>query len=145
MRDFQTDFHAVKAQINRSFGDVPFVRNNHISVSLFSQNEVWLRMEIQSKHLNHHGSLHGGYLLLLADSAAGMAALADGRNYVTQSQNFCFIRAVLGNVVTAKAKVLSRGGTVTVVHVEVRDEDDNLMGDGNFNMYALKKPVKREE
>ena len=64
MEDYQTDFHAVKAQINRGFGDVPFVKNNHISVSLFSQNEVWLRMEIQSKHHNHHGSLHGGYLLL---------------------------------------------------------------------------------
>ena len=139
------DFYTIKRQIDNSFGDIAFVKNNHFSVIMFRQDEVWLRMDIQPKHKNHHQSLHGGYLLLLADSAAGMAALTDGRNYVTQSQNFAFLRAILGNVIIAKAKVIHRGNTVTVVRVEIYDENEKLMGDGTFNMYALHKPVKRDE
>lgn len=126
------------AQVIAALSDIPFVRDNHISVASLRRDEVCLRMDSQEKHLNQYGTLHGGYTLLLADCAAGAAALTDGRTYITQSQNFAFLRACRGGAIHATGRVISRGKTVTVVHVETRDGDGTLFGDGSFNMYAVR-------
>ena len=129
-----------KEQIQRLFSTFPFVTDNCLSIEHFEPDDVSLRMDIQPRHLNQYHTLHGGYLLLLADTAAGAAALTDGRTYVTQSQSFAFLRAVRGKTAHAAARVISRGKTVVVVRVSVTDENGVLVGDGSFNMYAAQSP-----
>ena len=137
-------FENVKTQIFGALSDIPFIRDNHISVAQFEPDSVCLRMDSEEKHLNQYGTLHGGYTLLLADCAAGAAALTDGRTYITQSQNFAFLRAARSGPVYAEAKVISRGKTVAVVRVETRTADGTLFGDGSFNMYAVHTPAKQD-
>ena len=137
-----TDFDQTEALVRRLFSSVPYARNNHLHIERFAPDDAVLSMDIQPEQLNQHGSLHGGYLILLADCTAGAAALTDGRNYVTQSQSFSFLRAVSGGTIRAAGKVISRGKTLCVVRVEVRDEDSLLIGDGNFNMYAIRRPIE---
>lgn len=134
----------VKAQVDKALSAIPFIRDNRISIVRFEPGEVCLCMDSQEKHLNHYGTLHGGYTLLLADCAAGAAAMTDGRIYVTQSQNFAFLRACSIGPVYATGKVISRGKTVVVVHVVTRDKGGIPFGDGSFNMYAVRKPEQEK-
>lgn len=116
---------------------VPAREANGIYLVAAEPDSVTNCMEIQPFHRNIHGILHGGYILLLADCAAGLTAYTDGRGYVTQSQNFNFIRSVASGKVYATGKVVHRGRTVVVVRVQVTDETGRLLGDGTFNMFAV--------
>lgn len=137
----EPDFSALAEGIRRRFAHVPYVAYNHLAITHLAPDEAVMTMEVQPEHLNQHGSIHGGYLFLLADTLAGLAALTDGRDYVTQSQSFAFLRPSGVGTLTARGNVIRRGGSVVVVHVEVRRSDGELVGDGNFNMYALHKPL----
>lgn len=135
-------FQKIQDWVRNRFHDVPFVTDNHISIHSLEPNVSCLRMDIQPHHINQHGTLHGGYTLLLADCAAGIAALTDGRDYVTQSQNFVFIQAVTSGSIFATGTIISRRKSVVVAHVEIKNEAGELIGDGSFNMYTIHKPAK---
>ena len=116
---------------------VPAREANGIHLVAAEPDSVTNEMEIMPFHRNIHGILHGGYILLLADCAAGLTAYTDGRSYVTQSQNFNFLRSVASGTVRATGKVVHRGRTVVVVRVQVTDEAGRLLGDGTFNMFVV--------
>ena len=135
------DFSTLAETIRQRFDHVPYLTDNHLAIAHLAPDEAAMTMDVQPHHLNQHGSIHGGYMFLLADTLAGLVALTDGRNYVTQSQSFAFLGPAGLGTLTARGNLVSRGNTVVVVHVEVRREDGKLVGDGNFNMYALHKPL----
>ena len=137
-----TLYEQLKPLIHTVFSGIPIASDNHLRIVRFEPDNTCLCMDIQDKHINHHGTLHGGYILLLADAAAGIAAITDGRNYVTQSQNFTFLRAVTGKVIYASGEVISRGRTVTVVRVQMKDENSKLLGDGSFTMFNIPAPIQ---
>lgn len=137
-------FQEIQEWVSHRFDGVPFIVDNHISVVCMKPDEACLRMDIQSRQFNQHGILHGGYTLLLADCAAGIAALTDGRDYVTQSQSFAFIQGVPGGSIYASGKVISRRRSVVVVHVEIKNESGELIGDGSFNMYTIHKASRED-
>ncbi len=117
--------------------EVPARMANGIQIVAAAPDTVTNCMKIQPFHLNIHGILHGGYMLLLADCCAGLTACTDGRAYVTQSQNFNFIHSAVGGHVYAAGTVIHRGRTVVVVQVKVTDENGRLLGVGSFDMFAL--------
>lgn len=135
------DFAALAESITQRFDNVPYIAYNHLAIAHLAPDEAAMTMDVQPEHLNQHGSIHGGYLFLLADTLAGLVALTDGRNYVTQSQSFAFLRPAGVGRLTATGTVVRRGSTVVVVHVAVQREDGALIGDGNFNMYPLQQPL----
>ncbi len=86
---------------------------------------------------NLSGYAHGGLLMAMADCAAGLAAKADGRQYVTQNISMSFISNIKGGRIFADGKVLHRGRTVAVVRVTVSDENGTLMADATLNMFCV--------
>lgn len=135
-------FELIEQMIRDTFDSADFIRHNQITISLLEPDHVRLLMPIAAFQRNHHGMLHGGFMVMLADTAAGLAAYTDGRGYVTQSQNFTFLRAAAQGPVAADARVVHRGGTVVVVQTEVTDLHGRPVGTGTFQMYALKSPAK---
>ena len=81
--------------------------------------------------------LHGGYLMALADCAAGYAAFTDGRHYVTQSSHMSFLKNVSSGEIFANARVLKRGRLVSVVRVEIFSGEECLLCEGSFNCYCI--------
>lgn len=86
---------------------------------------------------NLSGYAHGGLLMAMADCAAGLAAKADGRQYVTQNISMSFISNIKEGRIFAEGKVLHRGRTVVVVRVTVSDESGTLMADATLNMFCI--------
>ena len=75
--------------------------------------------------------------MTMADCAAGIAARADGRNYVTQSAHVNFIGNLKEGTIYAKASVVKRGKRVVIIRVSVVDENDRLLMDGTYDMFCV--------
>jgi len=82
-----------------------------------------LAMRVRADMLNGHDICHGGFMTLLADSAFAFACNA--YNEVTVASGFdvnLFAAARLGDVLTATASELSKGGRSGVYNVDVHNQ-----------------------
>lgn len=115
-----------------------FMKHLGIKMTLMREDYSELEMEILEEHYNPVRIVHGGVYFTIADCAAGVAARSLGERYVTLNSSFNFIRAVSKGKLRAIGKVLSRGGTICVVHTQVFDDAGALVADGTFTMYRMK-------
>ena len=95
------------------------------------------------QHLNPLGSVHGGWVLTLIDSACGCAAhstLAAGVGYTTLETKANFTRALKANdgVVRTEGTVLSRGRTIITTEARVTDAAGRLVAHGTSTLLILK-------
>ncbi len=89
---------------------------------------VW-RARIDERFLNPAGTVQGGFLAAIADSAMGAAAVAAvGERKVLVANTdlrIAFLRPVLaGSVVTCSATVVKSGSLVAFVEARIVDQDD---------------------
>jgi uncharacterized protein (TIGR00369 family) len=96
----------------------------------YGNGEARFEMEAGRKHHNPMGTVHGGILCTLADSAMGMAfatTLDDGETFTSLEVKINYLRPVFEGVLFANAKVVHRGRTVGLVECEVATEDGRLV------------------
>ncbi len=89
---------------------------------------VW-RTRIDERFLNPAGTVQGGFLAAVADSAMGAAAVAAvGERKVLVANTdlrIAFLRPVLaGSVLTCSATVVKSGSLVVFVEARIVDDDD---------------------
>ena len=96
----------------------------------FSAGESFFEMDAGPRHHNPMGTVHGGVLCTLADSAMGMAfasTLGDGETFTTLEIKVNYIRPVFEGKLFASAKVVHRGRTVGLVECDVTTVDGKLV------------------
>src|SRR5580704_5199310 len=99
-------------------------------------------MEVDERHHNPLGTLHGGVYCDLADAAMGWAYaanLAEGESFTTIEMKINFLRAVQDATLTAEAKVVKAGSTLGYVECEVKDEHGRLVAKAANTCMKLKK------
>ncbi|MCQ5079999.1 PaaI family thioesterase [Gemmiger formicilis] len=114
-----------------------FTKSLGFTVHEMGKDYVSLEAGVTMEHCNGYGALHGGYLMALADCAAGYAAFTDGRYYVTQSNHMSFLKNVSSGKIFINARVLKRGRLVSVVRVEIFSGEECLLCEGSFNCYCI--------
>ena len=95
-----------------------------------SPEGVTLRGTWSEERCTAAGVLHGGYLMALADSAAGTLAflnLPPGAATSTIEAKTNFLAAVRAGEVTAHAELVHKGRTTVVVQTDVTDERGRLV------------------
>lgn len=87
---------------------------------------------VRPEHLNHHGSLFGGQLLLWVDEFAWMAAAKDfpGYSFVTRAMDKIEFRhpVQIGTILRFHSEVLTKGSSSVTYLVKVY-EDGGIKGD----------------
>ena len=116
-----------------------FMTHNFIEPVKCKEDESELKVELQEAGKNMSGYAHGGLFMTLSDCAAGLAARSDGRRYVTQNLNINFISNITDGIICARGKVISRGRTIVVVKVEIRNEKNRLLADATASMFCVDK------
>ena len=99
-------------------------------------------MDVDERHYNPMGTLHGGVYCDLADLAMGMAyaaTLGEGESFTTVELKINFLRAVRRAKLTAEAKVVKAGATLGYVECDVRDEDGRLVARASSTCIRLNK------
>jgi uncharacterized protein (TIGR00369 family) len=88
------------------------------------------RIEVDKRHLQPFGVVHGGVYASLAESicsAATYNAVKDqGMVAMGQANDTTFVRAVTGGHINALARARHNGRTTWVWEVEITDDDERL-------------------
>ena len=92
--------------------------------------EIRAEVEIEPKHLQPAGLVHGGLLASIAESITSMgtwmAVSGDGNSAQGLSNQTSFLRPLLAGTIHALARVRHRGRTTWVWEVEITDDDERL-------------------
>ena len=95
-----------------------------------ADGESRFEMDAGRRHHNPMGTVHGGILCTLADSAMGMAfasTLGEGETFTSLEVKINFLRPVFEEKLCASAKVVHRGRSVGLVECDVATEDGKLV------------------
>lgn len=104
-----------------------FILNNNYKVVNVSDNYCEMVADITETSMNPYNYAHGGFIFGLADTAAGVAARATGRSAVTVNSSIDYLHAVKGKQISAIAKCIKEGRTISVYDVSVYDEQKRLV------------------
>ena len=106
-------------------------------------DEVDVSLDVQPRHLNLSGTLHGGMIATLADTAAGLAyrtGLDEGASALTSSLSVTFLRPGGLGTVTAKGRVVKRGSRFGYAEADVVDADGTLLARAAATFTVLVPP-----
>src|SRR5262245_37506376 len=99
-------------------------------------------MEVDGRHHNPMGTLHGGVYCDLADAAMGYAyaaTLAEGESFTTVDLKINFLRAVREGKLTAEARVVKAGRALGFVECDVTDQAGNLVARASSTCMKLRQ------
>ena len=98
-----------------------FYEHVHLQV----QSDGTVVLDAADQHLNRHGTVHGGMLATMIDTAMG-AAVASGTDKapVTVSLTVTYLEPGQPGRLEARARVRKRGRRLTVVEAEVVQDGD---------------------
>jgi uncharacterized protein (TIGR00369 family) len=100
-----------------------------------------VELDADARHANPMGTVHGGILCEIADSAMGLAyasTLAEGESFTTVELHINFLRAVRVAHLTADGVVVSQGMTVGLAECEVHDDRGRLVAKATSTCLTLR-------
>ena len=119
----------------------PYIHHNGITLERIEHGLVQLRMVAQEQHINSRGTVQGGILAMLADSAAGNAihsTLPAGKTYTGINLNCEFTKAVLeGETLTAVGEVIQGKGKTPLARAEIRNDDGHIVAHGQARFFVI--------
>ncbi|MGA7624238.1 MAG: PaaI family thioesterase [Candidatus Acidiferrales bacterium] len=110
------------------------------------RGKVVLRMNVNERHLQVHGVVHGGVLAALADTAGGLAthmACPHGTRVATIEMKINYLEAVEGGYVIAEAKLVRIGRHIAVVDCDLHDGAGLLVSKALMTFFVGPFPKRR--
>lgn len=101
-----------------------------------------IRFQAQPSFTNRHGTIQGGFLAAMLDSATGMAALAAlaaDLTVVTRSLDTRFLKPAGIGPITARARIVERADHDMVVEAELTDANGVTVADATARLRILAK------
>ncbi|KMQ58897.1 thioesterase [Chryseobacterium sp. BLS98] len=102
-----------------------------ITISHIALGEAKTEIEADALlHGNQQGTVHGGLLCELADSAIGTAhstLIREGESFTSLELKINFFRPVWKDKLTAYAKPIQSGKTITVYHCEITNSEGKII------------------
>lgn len=95
-----------------------------------AEGEVEVALEIEDRHRNLLGIVHGGVLATLADTATGLAyrtVLEPGTQHVTTQLNVTYLAAGRDGRILARGRVIKRGRRIGYAEADVVDGRGRLL------------------
>ncbi len=114
-------------------------RNLGMTLDKIAPGHAVLSMKVGVNMVNGHGSCHGGFLFMLADSAFGFACNSHGQRHVAQNCQITYLApARLGARLTAEARERYRADRAGICDVTVRSEAGEVIAE--FRGYSRAVP-----
>ena len=107
-----------------AFAYAPISQLIGLEVDPGQPGEAVVRLAVSAKMHNPMGSVHGGVIALLADAAMGIAfgrTLSDQASFATIEMKVSYLRPVKDTLLTASARLITRGLRVGFVECVITD------------------------
>ena len=108
-----------------------------------AQGEVDVSLVAEPRHLNLAGTLHGGMIATLADTATGLAfrtTLGAGMSFLTSTLSMTFLRPGRTGTVTARGRVVKTGSRFGYAEADVQDEQGRLLARATATFTVIAEP-----
>lgn len=122
-----------------------FTKEMGMKVAEVSEGYARVEMEINSRCINPIGSVHGGVIFAIADTAGGVAATSRGSFVTTVSGNISYLNAAMqgrARRLVATTRELKAGKMIFVYDVTVTDQDGTVIAETQMTYYNLRKPAE---
>lgn len=116
-----------------------------------TSDEVTVEWDVESKHYQPMGVVHGGVFAGAVETAcsigAGMAARArdPSMTAVGLDNHTSFVRAVRSGTLRCVARPVTRGSRTQVWHAEVTDADGRVVATGSLRLLCVSRDEKLGE
>ena len=110
-----------------------------IQIDEVSAHGAKCSMPLKRQHLNSNGTVQGGAIFTLCDTAFSVAANAGDRLTVSRSADITYVKPGQGTCLYAQAEEISRGGSTCLYRVSVFDDQHTLIAHMTGNGYFLKR------
>lgn len=120
---------------------------NHIGMELLEVEKGFAKgcIRLEKEYTNIYGGMHGGCSYALADTLAGIAAASYGRYVTTVGGSMNYLLPVADTeYVYCEAKAVRQGKTVGVYDVVITNDAGDILCNGSFTYYRLKKEIEWE-
>jgi len=110
-------------------------------------NYARLSIEIEEKHIQFQGAVHGGVMASLADSAAAWAIYGSNNlkgTPVTLEMKINFLKSVKSGKLIAEARNVHKGSRIFVSDIDVKDEKGDLIAKSLVTYYLLKETERQK-
>jgi uncharacterized protein (TIGR00369 family) len=118
----------------------PYFRLLNIDIKVLDEGLCVCEADIERKHMNCFGGMHGGVYESIMDTAAYWALYAEmpeDAGFITLDQNANLARAVQeGTRVRCEGRVVKRGGSICICEAKMFDEKDRLLGMATSKMFV---------
>ncbi|HWX62794.1 PaaI family thioesterase [Bradyrhizobium sp.] len=104
-----------------------------------------IRFEARASFTNRHGTIQGGFLAAMLDSATGLravAALPSHQTAVTRSLNARFLKPAGVGTITARAKIIEQSEREIVVEAALVDAQGVTVADATARLRILQRKVR---
>ena len=119
----------------------PAYRHIGMKVVLAEEGASRIEMEVREELKNLYGTVHGGLLATLMDSACGVALgslLQAGETLVTLDLRINYLSPVKSGTVIAEGKVVHKGRQTGVAEATLKDESGRLTAKGMSTHFVRK-------
>lgn len=100
------------------------------------------RIVLEDKHENPYGWVHGGCMMALADTVAGIAAGTAGSYISTLDSNFHFLKkGTETKEIICTASRIRDGRRILVYEAEITNDSGELLAKGDFTFYSMGKEI----
>jgi acyl-CoA thioesterase len=107
-----------------------------------SPGKARVKMEITEKHLNSHGTVHGGAIFTLADTAFAVASNSHGIPAAAINSHISYVKSVTSGTLYAAAEEISLNPKIATYLVSVTDESDENIA--TFQGMVYRKTPKKK-
>lgn len=123
------------------FDDDAFSQDLGIRLISASPGKATMHLTIADKHLNGHGTVHGGVIFSLADTAFGVASNSGGVPAVAINTSITYMKAATAGTLIAEAEEFSTNPKLGSYVVEVYDQEREKIA--VFQGLAYRKTPRR--
>ena len=133
------DFHKLIDFRNSHPG---FTKEMGMVVTEVTEGFARVEMEVDERCFNPIGSVHGGVIFALADTAGGVAATSRGSFVTTVTGSINYLNAAMqSKKLIAETREIKVGKNILVYDVTVSDESGQLIAGTRMTYYSLHKEV----
>ncbi len=102
-----------------------YARDAGIVLLETSPGRARVKMEVTEKHLNSHGTVHGGAIFTLADTAFAVASNSHGIPAAAINAHISFMKSLSTGILYAEAEEFSLNPRLATYTVQVTDQQGN--------------------
>jgi len=132
-------------RIKKYFQQENFGQNSGMELTEVSEGYAKVEMDIEKRHLNVLGTVHGGAIFTLADMAFAAASNSYGTVAVAINCDISFVEAVSEGRLTAEAKETSINPKISTYVVDVTNEKGEIIAIFNGMAYRKKYELQFPE